>query len=119
MEIAGFYVAQAVDGERRGFGEYTLRAVVLVLAVFILEIYRGGRREHLHVDAFGADVVYGFNLARGERRDQQKSCGIQVCHTVGEIKGSPSGHVDGVARCHDFVECYVADAADVVCIVHF
>lgn len=67
----GFYVLELRDGEGVGLGEYSLFALVLVLAeVAVFEEHRVARCVEHHVDACLAHSVHRLGFGGVHRRHQ-------------------------------------------------
>lgn len=51
MKNICFYILQLLYGERVGFGQNTLGAVILILSVYILEIYSVTARNNFYFNS--------------------------------------------------------------------
>ena len=76
MKNICFYILQLLYGERVGFGQNTLGAVVLILSVYILEIYSVTARNNFYFNSLGTNILHGFKLGRGECRNQFIMLGV-------------------------------------------
>src|SRR3712207_4213237 len=112
MIDAGIYIAHLVERKRVGFGQYTLRAVVLVVAIFILEEHGVGARIHLHVDAFVAHLLYGLHVFWAYLRNQlERHLAGKVAEGMGKVERGAPCHERGVPWSDNFVAGDVPHAA--------
>ena len=109
MIYAGVQSAHIVDGERVGFLQNALCALVLVLSILVLEIDSVAARPHLHIDARLAHQADGLHIFLAQLSDElERHLVRQTVKGVGKIERRASRHVNGLARCDDFVFCDVA-----------
>ena len=104
MEDLRLYLSQVIHRERISLRQDTLRTIILVLSINVLEINRMATGHHSHLYTFRTQLLHRFHLALSQCRDQRIVDVIEMLNRMREIVRGTARHIHGILGGHHLIQ---------------